>query len=570
MTIKKLTSVLLALLMILVPIIANAEEITDADFVFDVRSVNAELDPGETVTVDVAAVINTGYAYGAVKVEWDDSALELVDVKYTSLAPDNNSSAISGSGSYTVRFGDYMATSDKTGTGVLFSLVFEIDSYAEEESYPIRLSGMELYSASGSRLQAYALTGAVNLSEYEDKDLILEGGSVTADSIGATVDVPVTATYNAGYRRGSLMVSWDEDALQLTDVKYTTSAPKNGSAAISNTGSYTVKFGGSLTYSETGTFFTLKFKVKSGATNGKYAIGLGNAEVFAPSGDRIATSLTSGSVTVSAHRPIYVPTEAPTAAPTEYSQGPAPTEAPEDEYSGKSGVCDWSFNKNTGTLTISGSGAMKNYGDSSYVPWTSRFGDKIKSVVISDGVTKIGSYAFSGLSKLTSVSISSTVKTVEDYAFLNTGLKSVTVPAGVTDIENAPFGYNSSGIDLSTGEVKLKKVSGFVIKGANGSEAQTYATENGFTFSGSGGVEPTQKPTEPAAEILLGDADGDGEVTILDATAIQRKLAGLPTAFVEAASDADEDGEVSILDATEIQRFLVGLSTNGKRINQYI
>ena len=29
--------------------------------------------------------------------------------------------------------------------------------------------------------------------------------------------------------------------------------------------------------------------------------------------------------------------------------------------------------------------------------------------------------------------------------------------------------------------------------------------------------------------VLLGDADGDGEITVLDATAIQRHLASLPT-----------------------------------------
>ena len=62
---------------------------------------------------------------------------------------------------------------------------------------------------------------------------------------------------------------------------------------------------------------------------------------------------------------------------------------------------------------------------------------------------------------------------------------------------------------------------------------------------------------------ILGDVDGDGEVTIIDATCIQRKLVELPTAkFVEAASDADEDGELTIIDATVIQRWLVQLPSN--------
>ena len=60
---------------------------------------------------------------------------------------------------------------------------------------------------------------------------------------------------------------------------------------------------------------------------------------------------------------------------------------------------------------------------------------------------------------------------------------------------------------------------------------------------------------------ILGDVDGDGEVTIIDATYIQRVLADLPVqAYNAAAADTDRDGEVTILDATNIQRYIAGLS----------
>ncbi len=70
---------------------------------------------------------------------------------------------------------------------------------------------------------------------------------------------------------------------------------------------------------------------------------------------------------------------------------------------------------------------------------------------------------------------------------------------------------------------------------------------------------------------ILGDADSDGEVTILDATYIQRALVGitLPSPCDEAAADVDGDGEMTILDATFIQRYLVGIPTGfdiGKRV----
>ena len=63
---------------------------------------------------------------------------------------------------------------------------------------------------------------------------------------------------------------------------------------------------------------------------------------------------------------------------------------------------------------------------------------------------------------------------------------------------------------------------------------------------------------------ILGDVDGDGEVTIIDATYIQRHLASIPIPFVldEAIADTDEDGLVSIMDATYIQRWIASLPSN--------
>ena len=70
---------------------------------------------------------------------------------------------------------------------------------------------------------------------------------------------------------------------------------------------------------------------------------------------------------------------------------------------------------------------------------------------------------------------------------------------------------------------------------------------------------------------LLGDVDGDDEVTIVDATFIQRKLASIPIPFEfnETVADTDGDNNVSIIDATYIQRWLVNLPSND-RIGQPI
>ena len=60
---------------------------------------------------------------------------------------------------------------------------------------------------------------------------------------------------------------------------------------------------------------------------------------------------------------------------------------------------------------------------------------------------------------------------------------------------------------------------------------------------------------------LLGDADLNREVDIIDATAIQRHVAGIVTLSQEAqlAADVDRDGDVAIVDTTLLQRHLVGM-----------
>ncbi|MBQ8538739.1 MAG: dockerin type I repeat-containing protein [Ruminococcus sp.] len=59
----------------------------------------------------------------------------------------------------------------------------------------------------------------------------------------------------------------------------------------------------------------------------------------------------------------------------------------------------------------------------------------------------------------------------------------------------------------------------------------------------------------------LGDVDGDGEVTIMDATAIQLHIAQLETIpeYNLACADADGDGTITIIDATQIQLYIAQL-----------
>lgn len=106
----------------------------------------------------------------------------------------------------------------------------------------------------------------------------------------------------------------------------------------------------------------------------------------------------------------------------------------------------YSLNACTGVMTISGSGAMKDYGwgnctqlSYDYTPWYSH-NDEIKSVVISNGVTTIGACTFLNCSYITSVTIAGSVTRICDGAFDKCkNLKSVNIPNSVTFIGNHAF-----------------------------------------------------------------------------------------------------------------------------------
>lgn len=68
---------------------------------------------------------------------------------------------------------------------------------------------------------------------------------------------------------------------------------------------------------------------------------------------------------------------------------------------------------------------------------------------------------------------------------------------------------------------------------------------------------------EPVITVLIGDVNGDGSVTVQDATVLQKYLAGLVTLSDEqlAVADTNGDGSVTVADATVIQKYLAGLVT---------
>lgn len=99
----------------------------------------------------------------------------------------------------------------------------------------------------------------------------------------------------------------------------------------------------------------------------------------------------------------------------------------------------WTFDDVTGVLTISGTGDIDNYTSAADAPWYS-YRSGITSVVIDAGITKLGNYAFAGLSNMTSVAIPASATSFGSYVFEGCNfLGSATIPDGTTEIGEYMF-----------------------------------------------------------------------------------------------------------------------------------
>ena len=93
-----------------------------------------------------------------------------------------------------------------------------------------------------------------------------------------------------------------------------------------------------------------------------------------------------------------------------------------------------------GTLTISGTWAMKDYNSEENPSPARKRKDSVKKVVIENGVTSIGSSAFRGCTSLTSITIPNSVTSIEVAAFYGcSNLTSITIPDSVTSIGDSAF-----------------------------------------------------------------------------------------------------------------------------------
>ena len=172
--------------------------------------------------------------------------------------------------------------------------------------------------------------------------------------------------------------------------------------------------------------------------------------------------------------PVQSGTEEEPEKPAEKEQAePAPTEEESADKEEKdetaelmavvpiSGSCGanarFSLNS-SGTLTITGSGDMYDYTWQS-TPWYDKYNYQyIKTVVIGEGITRIGNSAFEFCGRLTSVSLPSTLKTIGGEAFGSCyNLPGISLPSGLSGIETSAF-KSCSGLTTITIPSGIKRI----------------------------------------------------------------------------------------------------------------
>lgn len=226
---------------------------------------------------------------------------------------------------------------------------------------------------------------------------------------------------------------------------------------------------------------------------------------------------------------------------------------------------------------------------------------QLEKVTIEDGsLTTITRNTFYGCTSLSSVDLGASVTAIEKYAFGNCpNLQKIYIPNSVTSIDSTAFysdsvtiyGYSdSNAIQFATDN----GVDNVIIDRQERAELKTAMDnakallDNSFkyipdTISGlsdeynsamavyediyadnaqlSDAVSSLNMLMEQAVEYIIGDADLNGELSVLDATRIQLYCAKAFTMddTAEYVSDVDKDGTVSINDVTRLQMILAKL-----------
>ena len=158
------------------------------------------------------------------------------------------------------------------------------------------------------------------------------------------------------------------------------------------------------------------------------------------------------------------------------------------EKQDKSVIAKWNLADKS--ITISGKGNMKDRKYNSTEDWHGKYKNATEKVIINNGITNIGEYAFYEYSSLTEITIPNSVTSIEDSAFSGcSSLKEITIPSSVTSIEYLAFDGCSS-LEEITIPSSVTSISYSAFRGCSSlkeikvsSENKNYTSINGVLYN---------------------------------------------------------------------------------------
>lgn len=179
-------------------------------------------------------------------------------------------------------------------------------------------------------------------------------------------------------------------------------------------------------------------------------------------------------------------------------------------------IANWTLSDRA--LKISGTGEMKNWEYNEEGLWrNTQYEGIINNVIIEEGITNIGEYAFSGCSNLTNIHIPDSVTSIGNNAFFGCSrLESIEIPEGVTSIEYGAF-YRCSSLEsieipegvTNIGNYAFDYCNKLIIYAKANSEAHRYVEEIGKGYR---------------LSYVHGDINQDAHIDITDILLLKRHL----------------------------------------------